>query len=140
MSSRDLFNLDEGDTGESILKAYNDADERQNTALVETLAAFHAKVNGKVDHPTASAEAIPVSKEQLDRLDQLPDEPTPALIELVKVNGGSAEWLPEGGEPVWGDVRHHRERIDQLNSWVRYWATRARAAERDLRIARGAES
>ena len=45
------------------------------------------------------------------------------------VKDQGAQWLPEGTDPVWGDVWHHRERIDQLSRWVRYWKARADRAE-----------
>ena len=41
---------------------------------------------------------------------------------------GLCECACHDGE-VWGDVRHHKERIEQLKSWVRYWQMKANRAE-----------
>lgn len=35
----------------------------------------------------------------------------------------------EWSEPVYGDVRHHRARIEQLKEWVRDWKARANRFE-----------
>lgn len=141
MSSRDLF--EEGDTGEAILR-------RDPALRAAALASYMDKVNGKGAHVVHNHDLDPMCKETRNQRGWLvgecvasqPRNPLhgmPASRDAGDNVPTSPQWLPEGTDPVWGDVRHHRERIDQLNTWVRYWQGRALTAERNLRIAKGIE-
>lgn len=70
-----------------------------------------------------------------------PGDTGQAILPAPSVKDQGAQWLPEGTDPVWGDVRHHRERIDQLKEWVRYWKAKADSAEGALwEVAEGIET
>ena len=156
MTSRDLFGLEpggwtlaEGDTGEALLRPHIAHNHDLDPSCRET-PCQHGRVEGecmKVNDKGVAAGGVHADRDRSGAVDArvarvappagnpLHEMPNTSLREAVAE--GAADTVPT--EPVWGDVRHHRERIDQLNAWVRYWSARARIAERDLRIARGVE-